>query len=250
MDLHELSAPLRSFVARRVPGDEVDDVVQDVLLRIQQGVAGLRDAERIDAWIFQIARNVITDGHRRRGRHQAFAAQAGAEPPPAADGEGAAIAELTSCLPPMIARLPEPYRTAIEWTELQGLTQTEAASRAALSVSGMKSRVQRGREQLKQIILSSCRIELDVRGGVIECDPLRPSGCSRDSMGMTNTNQTKDTERSTTTNTGEAAAGCCGGPAKDDASACCALDAEVKSTGGAGCGCGTRAATTTKKGCC
>jgi RNA polymerase sigma-70 factor, ECF subfamily len=249
MDLHELSAPLRSFVARRVPGDEVDDVVQDVLLRIQQGVAGLRDAERIDAWIFQIARNVITDGYRRRGRHQAFAAQAGAEPLATAD-DGAAVAELTSCLPPMIARLPEPYRTAIEWTELQGLTQTEAASRAALSISGMKSRVQRGREQLKQIILASCRIGLDVRGGVIECDPLRPSACSPDSMGMTNMNQTKDTELSTTTKAEDAAAGCCGGPARDDASACCALDAEVKSTGGAGCGCGTRTATTTRKGCC
>src|SRR5687767_6581405 len=138
MDLHELSGPLRSFVTRRVPGDEVDDVVQEVLLRIQQGVAELRDAERIDAWIFQIARNVITDGYRRRGRHQAFASVATAEPA-AADGEGTAVAELTSCLPPMIARLPEPYRTAIEWTELQGLTQSEAASRAALSISGMKS---------------------------------------------------------------------------------------------------------------
>jgi hypothetical protein len=45
---------------------------------------------------------------------------------------------------------------------------------------------------------------------------------------------------------------CCGGPAPEGADACCARDAEVKSTGGAGCGCGsTPAAPTPKKtGCC
>ncbi|MBU1351201.1 MAG: NAD(P)-binding domain-containing protein [Gammaproteobacteria bacterium] len=33
---------------------------------------------------------------------------------------------------------------------------------------------------------------------------------------------------------------CCGGPARANAQACCALDEEVRTQGGAGCGCGTR----------
>ena len=36
---------------------------------------------------------------------------------------------------------------------------------------------------------------------------------------------------------------CCGGPPPTDADACCARDAEVKSTGGPGCGCGSVPAT-------
>ena len=40
---------------------------------------------------------------------------------------------------------------------------------------------------------------------------------------------------------------CCGGPARSGASACCALDAEVKSTGGTGCGCGSAAVTPVPK---
>ena len=60
-----------------------------------------------------------------------------------------------------------------------------------------------------------------------------------------------DTTQSKTTNRGAAntslAEGapdsCCGGPAPSGTSACCALDAEAKSTGGAGCGCGSVAAT-------
>jgi RNA polymerase sigma-70 factor (ECF subfamily) len=66
----------------------------------------------------------------------------------------------------MIDRLPEPYRTAIELTSLRGLTQADAAKHAGISISGMKSRVQRGRERLRQMLVRCCEIAVDVRGGV------------------------------------------------------------------------------------
>jgi hypothetical protein len=46
--------------------------------------------------------------------------------------------------------------------------------------------------------------------------------------------------------------GCCGGPAPQGAGACCAQDAEVKATGGAGCGCGSILAkpAATRSSCC
>jgi RNA polymerase sigma-70 factor (ECF subfamily) len=52
--------------------------------------------------------------------------------------------------------------------ELDGLTQQAAAKRMGISLSGMKSRVQRGRTQLKQRLDECCVIELDRRGGVRE----------------------------------------------------------------------------------
>jgi hypothetical protein len=48
--------------------------------------------------------------------------------------------------------------------------------------------------------------------------------------------------RASTTQTQAAPSTCCGGPAPTGTDACCARDAEVKSTGGAGCGCGSAAA--------
>jgi hypothetical protein len=122
----------------------------------------------------------------------------------------------------------------------------------------MKSRVQRGREHLGRIIQGFCLIETDVRGRVIECEPrahsicgerLRPSPGSSDSMDMKNANEPNTTETDTTRTPG-ASTGCCGGPAAKGANACCALDAEVKATGGSGCGCTPKTTTTTKKGCC
>ncbi len=50
------------------------------------------------------------------------------------------------------------------------------------------------------------------------------------------------------------AGGCCGGEAPNGSGACCALDAEVKSGGGIGCGCGAAfaepGATSRSGGCC
>lgn len=254
------AAPLRSFVAKRAPRElDPEDLVQDIFVRIQTHLPNLRDADRIDAWIFQIARNVVADAFRERARSEALASRDPREstaPTTDAD-ERAAEAALVSCLATMIAQLPEPYRHAVELTEIEGLTQGDAARLAGISVSGMKSRVQRGREQLKRIIQEVCLIETDVRGRVIECDPrghrgcgemLRPLASASDSMDMMNRNEAKGTE--TGTKTEETSNGCCGGPAPHGANACCALDADVKDAGGTGCGCGTKPAKPATKGCC
>ena len=253
----QFAAPLRSFVAKRAPaGVDTEDVLQDVFVRIQAHLPNLREADRVDAWIFQIARNVVADAFRKRTRREVLAHRTnGSEPAPDTDeDERSAETALASCLASMIGQLPEPYRQAIELTEIRGMTQIAAARLVGISVSGMKSRVQRGRGHLEGIIHAVCNIETDVRGHVIECDPrgpscgaLRPSPGSSDSMDM-NASEPKTTETDTTPQ--DASTGCCGGPAPKDSDACCVLDAEVKATGGAGCGCGPKAATSTKKGCC
>lgn len=184
----KFAAPLRSFVAKRAPREvDTEDVLQDVFVRIQAQLPHLRDADRIDAWIFQIARNVVADAFRKRARREVLSEGTVVEElaPEVDNDEPSGEAALVSCLASMIDQLPEPYREAIELTELRGVTQVDAARQVGISVSGMKSRVQRGREHLKGIIQGFCRVETDARGHVIECDPrhagcgdpLRPSRC-------------------------------------------------------------------------
>lgn len=256
----QFAAPLRSFVARRAPREvDTEDVLQDVFVRIQAQLPNLRDADRIDAWIFQIARNVVADAFRKRARRELLTERAAFEESlqGTEDDERLAESALISCLASMIAQLPEPYRQAIALTEIDGVTQTEAARRVGLSISGMKSRVQRGREQLKGIIQDCCHVKIDARGRVVECDPRRQSVCgqrlrpsleSNDSMIMKNENESKTPETQASNPSG--ASGCCGGAAPTSSDACCALDAEVKATGGSGCGCNSKATSSAKKGCC
>jgi RNA polymerase sigma-70 factor (ECF subfamily) len=81
-----------------------------------------------------------------------------------ADATEAEFRELAACLTPMAGLLPAPDREAIELSEIQGLTQREASARAGVTLSGMKSRLQRARRKLKAMLVDCCRIELDSAG--------------------------------------------------------------------------------------
>ena len=180
----EFATPLRAFVARRVPaGIEPDDVVQEVFLRVVRHLPTLRDAERVEAWLYQIARNALRDAMRSRQRRDSRTDSLEIDLPtePVLEDVRAAEAELAPCLTGMVGRLPEPYRTAMELTSQQGLTQSEAAKRAGVSISGMKSRVQRAREQLKRMLLQCCEVDVDRRGGVSDYHLRAPDACGSSS---------------------------------------------------------------------
>jgi RNA polymerase sigma-70 factor (ECF subfamily) len=51
---HEVAAKVRPFVARRVPASsDVNDVMQEIFLRIQRGLHALRDEDRFGPWVYQ-----------------------------------------------------------------------------------------------------------------------------------------------------------------------------------------------------
>lgn len=178
---------LRAFVSRRVPQPaDVEDVLQEVFMRVHRGIGSIQQRDRLPAWVFQIARNAIIDHYRSGGVHAEMAPEQINAPAPIADSEDfRGLAELSTCMEPMIAALPEAYRDAIRSAELDGLTQGEAARRAGMSLSGMKSRVQRARRQLKTMLEECCRIELNRRGGIVDYsarDPAKsPCGACRGS---------------------------------------------------------------------
>lgn len=178
-----LEAKLRPFVARRVRFEpDVDDVVQDVFLRMQRGLAGLRDDERFGPWVYQVARSAIVDHQRVAAKHRVVAADGLEDQPLEPDDDDRAVEEaLATYLAPFVAALPSPYREALTLVELEGLTQKQAAEMLGVSLSGMKSRVQRGRVQLRRALEACCAIAVDVRGRVVACEPRvdgrLPEGC-------------------------------------------------------------------------
>ncbi len=180
----ELNARLRGFVSRRVRNAaDADDVVQRVFLQIHRGLHDLQGPASVHAWVYRIARNSIVDYYRSPARRrelpsgdaQDLALLETAARLPDAPAGVAEAQQMAGCLSPMIERLPEAYRKAIVMTELEGQTQRAAAMSLGLSVSGMKSRVQRARQQLKAMILECCHVALDRRGAVIAHEPKGPA---------------------------------------------------------------------------
>jgi RNA polymerase sigma-70 factor (ECF subfamily) len=173
---HELERHLRPYVARRVASAaDVDDLVQEILLRLHQNGASLRDNESFGGWVYRIAHNTIADRARAERRTpQAVAVDAGELPDSDAHRDEAADAlrsELGQCLALFVSRLASPYREAITLTELQGLTQRQAADVLGISLTAMKSRVQRGRDKLRSMFEDCCSISSDARGRVLACEP-------------------------------------------------------------------------------
>lgn len=170
----EIETRLRPYVAKRVAtASDVDDILQETFLRMQRGIAGLRDGESFGGWIYRIAQHVIIDRARLRAREPVLGAAEPAEPP-APEGPDDADdlhAALGECVALFVARLPTTYREAITLTELQGLTQKDAAEMLGISLSGMKSRVQRGREKIREMFHEVCQVSLDCRGRVVGCEP-------------------------------------------------------------------------------
>ncbi|HET9625075.1 MAG TPA: sigma-70 family RNA polymerase sigma factor [Kofleriaceae bacterium] len=167
-----VAAQLRPFLARRVDAADVDDVLHDVWLRVERGLPALRDEERFTAWLFQIARNAVADHQRTRARHPTTELDEPPEPVPVpGDDDREAARALACCVAVFVARLPSPYREAVSLIELEGLMVREAADMLGVSLAAMKSRVQRGRAQLRQLLEACCEIALDARGKVIDFTP-------------------------------------------------------------------------------
>lgn len=160
--------PLRAFLRRRVPpGIEADDVAQDVFLRLARHRASMADVRDLDAWVFRVARAALTDAWRAERRRSLRTSSR--DPDTLSDeseSEDDARGELSSCVKPFVAALPAHYRRAIEMTALEGLTQEEAARREGISLSGMKSRVQRARATVVKEIQQCCGLQRDARGTV------------------------------------------------------------------------------------
>ena len=177
----EFHASLLGFIARRVRDrDTAEDILQEVMLRIHRHAGELEQPAALAAWVHRIARNAIADHYRRAAlrREQPSGIEIDDAPLPAEPGSDAARGEIAACLRPLLDELTPGYRHALRLTEFDGLTQTDAATRLGLSTSGMKSRVQRGRAQLRELLVECWEIDLDRRARITSYrSRAGPCGC-------------------------------------------------------------------------
>jgi len=174
------NARLGAFIHSRVADDaEAEDILQEVFIHIHRNLCCQVDWNKPESWIYQIARNLIIDHYRSRRQLLEIPESYPVESElPEEDPQ----AELALSLKDMIDELPESYRQALILTEYNGLSQQQLAESLGISLSGAKSRVQRAREKLRNMLLSCCHFELDRRGRVLDyyqrcscCQPV--SGC-------------------------------------------------------------------------
>lgn len=176
--LASLRARLQAFIARRVENRQVaEDLTHEILLRFLVSVRADQQIGNPTAWLYQAARNAVIDHYRTRRRQVRL--DSVTSPPdalvedPFTGDPRQTERELASCMRSLVDQLPEPYRFAVAATDLDGWTQAELAHATGLSISGAKSRVQRGRRQLRQLLTDCCTVQTSRDGSIVDYQPSR-----------------------------------------------------------------------------
>lgn len=182
--LAQLRTAIRAFVLARVKDAALaEDITQETLVRLHRKFDTLRAGEKLEAWVFQIARHAVADHFRAAKPTEPFDEHAHAPPPvththePLAAEEEILRRELATYVRSVVERLPEKYREALRLTEFEGVSQVELARRLGLSVSAAKSRVQRARVMVRDEMERCCRWETDRYGAVVDVQPKQSNCC-------------------------------------------------------------------------
>lgn len=163
----EFGLPLKRFIMKRVSNSQdAEDILQEIYIKIHKNSDTIMNDTKVNAWLYRITRNTIIDYYRKKESIKLV------ELPNDLESENdmdlSYNSEIAGCLKKMVNSLPEKYREAVILTEFHNLTQKELSEKTGLTLSGAKSRVQRGRKMLKGMLLGCCNLEFDRIGNIID----------------------------------------------------------------------------------
>lgn len=172
----EFSEPLRRFLGRYTGNPAVaDDLLQEALIRITQGLPSFAGRARLKTWAFSIATRVAAD-HFRQPAHRAHIVEVDEAlelvDPDLPIDERLVMDEMSACVRQVIDSLPEDHRAALVLHDLEGLTAAETAEVCGCSTATAKIRIHRARLRLREALQRECDFYHD-SDNVLRCDRKR-----------------------------------------------------------------------------
>src|SRR6266508_5118323 len=184
--LHDDFRPqILRYVTSLVGERDAEDVTQEVLAKVSEGLEQFRGDAALSTWIFRIATNAALDRLRSRRVRQALEVSAS---PSGSDGAaGRALIdrlpdeqtpsaetlvirqEMNDCIRRFIDDLPANYRVIILLSDLEGFRNSEIAAILGVSLSAVKIRLHRARKELKKKLEVGCDFYREERNE-IACD--------------------------------------------------------------------------------
>jgi len=167
---HRFSDNLRRFILNKVKDEALaDDLLQETFIRIHSKIDNLRDEDKVQSWVFQIARNLTNDYYRKANPILV------AEVPEIVDAEPEPDEAMTETIRDMVLfmkDLPEQDCQALCQIEFAGISVKDYAENTGISYTAAKSRVARARHKLSDLLMNCCHYEFDKYGTVIGYHPI------------------------------------------------------------------------------
>jgi len=177
--------PILHFIRQRVKNTaDAEDLTQEVfykLINTNQKGTEIRNAQ---SWLYTTARNILTDYYRKKKIPTEEIEANNVESPPLIAEELTLSEEqrtkLQTYLRSLVNELPETYRKIIQMSELEGFSQKEIAEELGMNYTTVRSKVQRGRQQLKRMISDCCEVIQGGKGSIIGYKPNDKNECRCD----------------------------------------------------------------------
>ena len=169
---------LQAYIARRVPSrEDGEDLLQEAFLRFHRAKPG--ENQNLAAWIYVVVKNLIVDYYRKK--NQASPLEMEDLPDPQRFEVSETEQEVSGWLRGMASELPPHYSRALIAADFERKTMKDIANQEGISVSGAKSRVQRGRSMLAKVLHDCCSFHFDRDGRVIAWKSNKKPCCKKKS---------------------------------------------------------------------
>jgi len=163
----EYRGALKRFLHAKVSNEaDVEDLLQDILIKTYNNLNAVKTQKSVKSWLFQIANNTIIDYYRKKGRAQTATNE---ELSPLETSQEGNI-DLSNCISPFINSLPEEHASLLTAIDLNNQSQKQYAEQLGVSYSTLKSRVQKSRGLLKKVFDDCCHFKIDKTGNVYDYD--------------------------------------------------------------------------------
>lgn len=153
---------IKRFILSKTKDESVaDDILQETFIKVHTKLQTLKDDDKLKSWLFSVARYTLMDYFKTKKIKVELN-----------DFEVTDTFENhehteKDCLRGILVNLPKKYREPIFLSDIMGLKQKEVAKRLNLSLSTVKSQIQRGRKQIAQGFMDCCGYEMNNDGYLV-----------------------------------------------------------------------------------
>lgn len=159
-----------------------EDILQEVFIKVYKNIAQLVDQSKLKPWLYKTTNNTIIDFYRTKKQNTIDLDEL-EDIPTIEDSTENMNEEIAKCIRSMLYELPDKYEEALKLYEFRGMKHKEISEELNISLSGSKTRIQRARNKLKEILMECCEFELDTYGNIIEYQERKKCRCSYNSKG-------------------------------------------------------------------
>jgi len=164
----EFNVTLRNYINSKVSNiHDVEDILQNVFIKIYKSIDKLEKQEAIKPWIYTITKNTIIDFYKKK-KDIAVSPETLHFIEDEIDIIDNMNEDISKCVKSMIFDLPEKYKAVYNRYENEEMKHKEIAIELDISVSASKVRLKRAKDMFKEKLLNCCHFEVDSYGNILD----------------------------------------------------------------------------------